>query len=226
MSKTDGGVRLLYDKEHYFIICFMISNFDSAPSEPLPKHLELPWLGVVHDGTQSEIGAAELEAVAFKFNSLVGNLQLNFAEDVRHLGSRDRLELKLPIDDKDYWSIDVSATEAVKNIGLQRLEGVYGREGVDYYMEADRIVRRKTFGDLAMKIAEAGEDPTNLAPRNNISPEEALPLVRNLGRLLANTIENQRLEKAMGYNYQPITLDEVDSLTDFLSQPGMQATHY
>ncbi len=56
-----------------------------------------------------------------------------------------------------------------------------------------------------------------------MSAQESLAITAmNLQEAL-NAIPNARLEREMGINFQPVGLQEIDGLADFVMQPGVSA---
>lgn len=196
-----------------------------------------PWYTEVHDGMQREIDASEMAAIAQKFDAIVSDLHLNHIDKVIHLEGTaisDILSLNLPAGPMEFWSLSVkvnkplpgneSKQEPVDKISLQRVKDALGHEGADYYKGADGVVRRHTFGDATAQVAITLSDPENIPPGDDVSPQEALVHLSGLARSMANAIQNQRLAKDMGYNDQPVGMQEMDALIDFLSQSGFQTT--
>lgn len=195
----------------------------------------LPWLTVEHDGTQAEISAEEQKLVALKFTSLVDDLMLNHPDKIKRrdaVGSAtNHLSLKRSTLPDEHWHIAVKQTDVseasalpdiveISAISLQRIEGVLGREGADYYLGLDGVVRRKDFGDIATKVEkESSMDPP--APREDISPPEALLGLTALGNAMGQLIENSRLEQRMGVNMQPVGIAELDALSEYVTHPDV-----
>lgn len=190
---------------------------------------------VPHDGSQAEVTSDEQVLVARGFTSLVSDLLLSHIDKVHHtkaIGSESWLQLKLPVSGDSHWAIGVRVCEPLvgdgeqseplsEGISLQRVEKGLGREGAEYYKDQDGIVQRNTFGDVATRVAEQDEYLTDITPTEDMNPAEALHILEGLLRSAVNAAENQRLAKDMGYNNQPVGMQELNSLVDFISQPGV-----
>lgn len=194
----------------------------------LPK-LDFPWFAVPHDGTQPEIDSTERGLVAQKFNSLVGDLQLNYISGITHTKTGNRLFLTLPVNETNAWLIAVisrdlhttreETIEPQKSIVIQHVEKNKGdHERVIYYKEIDEIVKRRII-DPRINIARKAIN--DLEPKGDISPDEWKARFYKIKKILDNTIANRRLEQSMGYNDQPVGMSEINSVSEFLLQPDI-----
>lgn len=185
------------------------------PRPEAPK--KLPWQTVAHDGRQAEVTGQERQLVTQKFNSVIDDIMLNHPDSVRHVTithPKDVLSLKLPISTNDFWSIGVERQEIKKStaptgllepaaIRLQHIKDQLEVESVDYYLDTDGVVRRKMLGSLKEKVQLDVQDEAQ-------DPTKGLDLAIEQG-------ENQRLERVMGVNMQPISLEEMDQLIELIT---------
>jgi hypothetical protein len=120
--------------------------------------------------------------------------------------------------------VTTAAEKNVKILSLQRIEHGYGREMIDYRLGSDGVVRRWDGSDITAKRQrqkELGVEPQMAKP--GMTPEESLKIAEvALEKLVNIDIPNARFEQAMGYQLQPIGLAELDGLTDFVTQPGVE----
>lgn len=148
----------------------------------------------------------------------------------------DSLLLRLPINDADSWFISVrartppdeaggvtTASERVrKEISLQRIVSGYGRDGFSYRLFADGVVRRYDGGDPYANPDRRALSIEELIASDNMPRDELVDLVQNSReRLVSVDIPNQRLEREMGLQLQPIGLEELDGMTDLVTQRGV-----
>ena len=196
------------------------------------------------DGSQSEIGQRERELVATKFSSFIDDVLLNHADIVTHLNGsspHDVLHLEAPTGTSN-WAAKVEAVtqftpvadmplseQITRSIDVQRLDGIYGRDVFGYRLFADGVVRRWDGGDIQGKKEadrKLGLEPMlrMIEPEEELSIEGVLQVTRNnIEYILNSAIPNQRLERQMGLNEQPVGIDELDGLIDMLSAPTVTA---
>ena len=108
-----------------------------------------------------------------------------------------------------------------KEISVQRIEGGYGRESTSYRLGVDGIVRRWDGGDVTEKMRKKKE--LGIADRGfmerGASPDEMVKITSaKIQDMLENQIPNARLEQDMGYNNQPVPVEEINGLREFIAQ--------
>lgn len=188
----------------------------------------------------------ELKRVRGTFNDFFDDLMLRHMDAVKQfkLSSRTSADLSANVvadgeeysihledrgerDGENRSGIQFRDSEKLQRIiYLQRKDGVYGREHWSYRLGADGIVRRWDGGDAYGKLEE--ERKLGIAKRplsfdDDVSVEAAAAIARKgLEDLVDNGIPNTRLEEDMGLNNQPVTLEEIQGLKDFIARAEFQ----
>jgi hypothetical protein len=216
----------------------------SAPRKDLDPLWELPSFVVPHDGTQSEVNPAEAAVVGEGFTALVDDMLFSFAGQVEHYAgttagdARDYVSLKIPVEGKGYYSVVTSvrnqtpapdayfppSEQIIRTLSVQEIAGVYGRRFMSYYQYADGVVRRYDVDDMYTKIhteREQGTAPPEIT--TDMSPDEVHNAIVVQHEHMLGEIENGRLERAMGYQNQPIGTAELVGLSAFVQHPDIQA---
>jgi len=80
------------------------------------------------------------------------------------------------------------------------------------------IAKKRQERELGIK------DDDTLSPNATIE-EIGLAAMKGISKLLSDDIPNSRLEREMGVNNQPVSLQEIDSLMGMLSSPELKPTH-
>jgi hypothetical protein len=195
------------------------------------------------DGTQAEIDSRERNQVADRFKSLVADTLLNNAADVLHDDhcpgfENDYIGLIKEDADEVRWSLSAksltneqppddeleSAEEIRKQITIQKIVKDYGRERVIYRLGSDGVVRRNDFGDIWAKTKQERQAELShfIIKRSSTSHEE-LEQIQQAIEEMNESIQNSRLERKLGLNNQPISLQEMEGLEMFVRQPGFVA---
>ncbi len=190
---------------------------------------------------QSKLGTEELIQTNQAFNELFDDLMLIDMEIVKRFESfNDRpvanLLKKIVVDGQKYTlnledksqrdpkseTPDITWRDSeiiIRDISLQRSDGVYGREYWSYRLGADGIVRRWDGGDITAKTRnerELGIKEPKIRGNETLDELGKLALA-GLQRTI-DQIPNSRLEEDMGLNNQPVTLAEIQGLQDFLNR--------
>ncbi|MEO8105282.1 MAG: hypothetical protein ABI602_03005 [Candidatus Saccharibacteria bacterium] len=111
-----------------------------------------------------------------------------------------------------------------RDITLQRIAGGRGRECWSYRLGADGVVRRWDAGAANAQpqpITERGrDDGDKTASGKTLQDKIGLIAVKNLNILIGNKFLNNSLAEDMGLNNQPVDLEEMVGLRDFLQIAG------
>lgn len=170
------------------------------------------------DGTHPEVAPEEQRAVSQKFSSFVDDIMLNNVSRIHTTDPRingestphSRLILKRLEDDSLTVLVEVSpkSKTAAKYVDLEQIGG----DRVSYRLGHDGVVTR-------FDVAEKKPEETDAETLDGIrylngteTPEEGLVASEGLLKHLSEALANDRLEKEMGINDQPIGMDELNSL--------------
>lgn len=184
---------------------------------------------VPHDGNQAEVTSDEQVLVARGFSALVDDVLLGCVDSLDPTGDRDRSDsilLKLPLSEAYYLDIGVdskaeeylsketppSADAVLKNITVQRCTASRGHELVNYMLGVDGVVRRFT---------STGErvDLSDFPMIESESPDDAARVIQSQIDTFDNVVTpNRDLERSMGYNLQPVGMQELYGLTELIDR--------
>ncbi|MFZ1324295.1 MAG: hypothetical protein WAQ57_04025 [Candidatus Saccharimonadales bacterium] len=192
---------------------------------------------------RSPIDPEQLAEAAQIFNSLFDDLMLQGMPEVKQfetIKGRPTASLlwKIEVDGQAYTLAleDESPREPDSNIlgivfrdseritrqiSLQRIDGIYGREHWAYRYGADGVVRRWDGGDVTAKRRKdraLGIEEPKMPSSGKTIKEIGQVVLANMHRLTADTIPNSRLEEDMGLNNQPVTPNEMWGLHGFLAR--------
>jgi hypothetical protein len=155
------------------------------------------------DGTQDAVTSAEQDAVVRKFNSTISDTLLSHIDDVKG-GNSDNAFLAVDIDPDNKIAVTVSRGEGADTmIHVQHEEGDKGGEHFNYTIdEAGSVVRSdsRDVPPVAYSYEEFKSKPWSKIEAN-----------------LSNTRKNADLEEYMGYNNQPISLSEMEGVTELIN---------
>ena len=204
---------------------------------------ELPDYVTPHDGSQPIVPEHEQALVSQKLESLIDDLMLQHTENVWHNGfaNEDTLSLKVPdgsTAQNSYWAgIVMKKTEgyqpsgyfspseySVKEVYFQKIVDDDGHDQFAYRLYGDGIVRRWDGSDVIAKIREQRElgiEDGNGDDADSMSWDERADAAWDLFSTIAFEAPNDRLERLMGLNEQPVSLAEIDGLIDMVTQPGV-----
>jgi hypothetical protein len=135
------------------------------------------------------------------------------------LAVRNSTDVKPP---RDEWE---SAEEIRANINIQKVIGGRGRDQYSYRLGSDGVVRRYDLGDGFAKAQQerAAGIGRKVLPGLDASIDELLKDTEaKIEELLTVSIPNARLAREMGLNDQPISLEEMEGLEQFVRQPGFE----
>jgi len=122
----------------------------------------------------------------------------------------------------DEWE---SSEEICAEISVQRIAEGLGRNMHSYRLGSDGVVRRYDIGDACAKVQqnkELGIGAAGLDGFGNLTRDELASSLENAINETVSAIPNNRLDKKMGLNDQPIFIDEMDALAEFVRQPGFE----
>lgn len=216
-------------------------------SENLPEAApEYPWMHVVHDGTQPDVSVEEQALVTGAMVTLVDDLMLSHDAYVeRYPGQVPYLNLGLTVDSGERWEVTVRPEGHSTVIGMERRQILLARyrderpaEYTAYRQKPDGAIRRWDQPAQAanMRAIEIETRPQIIDPIDfEYDDEPDVSTLPNYKAMLARrlvaqetTLEtivrdqpNERLEQALGLNNQLVGLPEIQSLSNFLTQPGM-----
>jgi hypothetical protein len=154
------------------------------------------------DGTQPEVPIAEREVVARTFRSIVDDTLQNQPEDVRRVNSSGTVFLEVDLDEENKVAVVVDTGD--KNmICVQHEMGNRGKEHFNYRIDETGTVIRYDSRDIP-PIADS------------LTELKALPREEVEG-FLSNVRANDDLERSMGLNKQPVSLNEMQGVKKLLS---------
>jgi hypothetical protein len=170
--------------------------------------------------------------VAAQFASLVDLLMDRYAEDVTPNPRKERDLLVLRCQDDKFadvsWSLGVhlyknkskesEILDEKSSIHLQQIINSRGRYYFSWRLGYDGIVRRHVRGDVSQS-RDGLPDITEFMKIGLGADETAF---NNLMAQMEEEEANARLEAEMGLNYQPIHIEEMLGLEQFVKQPGFK----
>lgn len=220
-----------------------MSHYDQSPQPNNDPNLGLEFI-VPFDGTQPEVESRDRELVASRFTALIEDTFLNNADQVNHFAQstmpHDSILLDKQVTSDTKWTLAVdsqteerppndeweSAEEIRGTVSIQKILNVSGgRQMVSYRLGSDGTVRRYDHGDAYEKMqAERAAGLGDIAmrvPRPG-SSESVEVIESQIKNIFETVIPNDRLARKMGLNEQPISLEEMEGLEDFVRQPGFE----
>lgn len=163
----------------------------------------------MEDVNQYEIISGASTATLLKHIEVDGQKYTLSLEDRAMSAERD-------LDSSGSWR---DSEKITRQIDLQRIDGVYGREYWSYRLGADGIVRRWDGGDMwgkRKKERKLGIEESRFSNSNETPEEIAALALANMQDLIEDGIPNARLEEDMGLNNQPVSPEELEGLRSFL----------
>ncbi len=198
--------------------------YQPAEGRPTPKEEQLLETAQTFNGLFDDLILQHMEAVK-QFESIKGKPTANLLKHIEVDGQSYTLALRdnashdegMPVAE-----VTFRPSEIIKrDISLQRIEGGYGREHWSYRLGADGAVRRWDGGDATakrQKERELGIEGAEMLSGGETLEEIGRVALKNMQNLTENSIPNGRLEEDMGLNNQPVALEELVGLSDFLKQ--------
>jgi hypothetical protein len=220
----------------------------TAPLTPVanqapPRELsELPPFIVPHDGSQAEIDPIQQMAAGRVFDKLFDDVMLGFAQgitlsDPTHEVPVSGLYLQTLIgDDGGGYRISLQegstaatastqpGSATVRSLWVSRVFQEQGGAYAQYRKDECGIIRRTTSG-----VAAADQRPVISEIPNEFSiptAEHLASIARQMKELHRNDVANAALEVQLGYQDQPVGLQEMNDLAAFVQQPGVAPVKY
>jgi hypothetical protein len=196
--------------------------YQPVEARPNPEAEQLREASEVFNGLFDDLMLQNMEGVR-RFESIKGMPTANLLKRIEVDGEKYTLSLRdksTPLTDGSNGVTFRDSEKFLREVSVQRTEAGYGREYWSYCMGADGVVRRWDGGDVTAKSQKERE--LGIEPKEMTGYETA----EEMGRIILNemqditeyAIPNGRLEEDMGFNLQPVTLDELKGLQTFVSR--------
>jgi len=168
------------------------------------------------DGAQAELSESEKKEVAARFQAIIDKtLMENINSDSAYVGTDiATLLLTHELEVNRIVSIAISKQthtngQTSNSIVVHRIVGLIGRGGSHYSLDKETgVVIRHDIVDLPLDEAYM-DTLENLEGKRGSEQQEAK---------LRNTLANLALEKEMGLNDQPVTLEEINKLVRIITE--------
>lgn len=174
------------------------------------------------NGEQRVISDEEKEAVSVQFTSAFDDCMLQNIESVKShrigVSPSTNNNLSLEYDCRDGYNkftVSLRQFDEEKRVDVQHVQGGFCRESAAYLTEPDGTIIRLDLGDSQ----DRAKRTEFLKADNPI--DHTLNKLQELRHEISESRANLDLEKAMGVNAQPISLDEMQRLAELIDSSNV-----